>query len=160
MGDKLSNIGRWIAIIPVVPIVYMLSKIFSDLGWSYMDSEAIYYAREYRTIEHAWITGSIYTFQTEAVAVGFSIVAGVKMAPAYRLQTGVVLAVLSTIFVVLASVVSGYAAAMMDYTAGQLIYLILATLGSLAGISGGLYYLYEEGELSSGKKVFIRQTSA
>ena len=150
MNHTFSMIVRWLAIVPAVPIVYMLSKLLSDFGWSYMDYDVIYQVREYHTVEHAWITGSIYTFQSEAISVGFSIVAGTKMAPAYRLQTGITLSILSTIFIVLASVLSGYAAAIMQYTPGQLAYLILATLGSIAGIAGGLYYLYDEGDLTSG----------
>lgn len=142
-------IGRWLAILPVVPLVYVISKFLSQWGWGYVDTDFIYEIREYGSLEGHWIIGSIFTFQTEAVAVGFAIVAGVKTSPAFRLQVAILLSVLATLYVIVGSIFIGYAAALMEYSAGNIGYLVVATLGTVAGIAGGVYYLYDEGELTS-----------
>ncbi len=147
--EILKIVGRWLAVLPVVPCAYVLAKIVSAFGWGYIGDDFIYEIRESGSFSGHWIMGPIFIFQTEAISVGLALVAGVYTAPAYRLQTAIALSILSLVYIVGGLLLTGYAAALLEYTFGNIAYVVVSLLGTIGGAVGGIYYLYDEGELTS-----------
>ena len=145
------NILRWVMIIPIVIVVYLISKVIYSFISNYLVSETLYllfnnfssndsntydYIYEINNVQDFaghYIIGSIYIFSRELIGVALAIFTGIYLAPSHKRQVGFSLIILLIITSILLYVFMVKTREQFLYTNEIIIRIILEYLGMIVG---------------------------
>ena len=79
-----KNILRWVSVLPVGILVFIITKIVYDWSFSHAIPEVIYEVSISRDFSGHYILGPIYIVCKESIATFFAIIAACQLAPCYK----------------------------------------------------------------------------
>jgi len=146
-----KNALRWIGILPVSIVAYVVSKLLSNWSFGYVDPELVRDIDKARDFADHYILGPMFVFQREGTATGIAIYTGVYLAPSYKKVVFFILVGLWVIMLLVASFFIGATVQIYEWTTGAIIRTVLELIAQLVAIIVVGYYLWEESKKGSGQ---------
>jgi hypothetical protein len=136
-----QKILRWIAIVPAVLGIYLISKMLNTSGFEQVNPEVVDNIRISGGLGGDYIMGGALLFHREAIAIAVSFLGGSYIAPNYRKTTYGILALALMAFVVFEL----FTAIQLGIQEESGLVIAIETVGQIVGvIIGGLFIWYNE----------------
>lgn len=143
-NELWKNVLRWIGVLPVGILTYILSKLLSNWSFAYVYPDLVRDIDMARDFADHYILGPLFVFLREGTATGIAIYTGVYLAPSYKkvvyfVLVGLWVVILLTAFFLIGATIQTY-----EWTTGHIIRAVLELIAQLVGIVAVGYHLWEE----------------